>query len=280
MNKNKIFRKTGYLISTWFERNKMLPPSNEPIDVVIPVIEKDLRILPLCLEAVKRFVTNRIQAIYLVSPDNEVIKAFCREHGLEFVDEATVLKYGVCDIHYVLTDGNDRSGWIFQQLLKLSANIGNSSYFLVIDADHILLRPHTFLTKKGKTVFYRSREYYTSYYEAIWKLLGWNKSPLLSYVAHKMLFSRETLETMKKEIHIHTGKVWDQAILSILDINEFSCFSEYETYGNYYPKSNATNRLFRNKSLCYEQLSSLDELVKAYSNHYRAVTFPDYKNKL
>ncbi|MDD3036330.1 DUF6492 family protein [Bacteroides sp.] len=279
MNKYKILRKTSYLLSTWLERDKVLPPSDEPIDVVIPVIEKDLRILPLCLEAMKRFVTNRIQAIYLVSPDNEVVKAFCREHGLVFVDEATVLGYGVRDIHYILSDGSDRSGWIFQQLLKLSGKIGISPYFLVIDADHILLRPHTFLTKEGKTVFYRSREYHAPYYEAIWKLLGWNKYPLLSYVAHKMLFSREMLETMKQEIHIHTGKTWDQAVLSILDVNQLSCFSEYETYGNYYPTSDAVTRLFRNKSLRYRQLSSLDELVKTYSARYRAVTFPDYKNK-
>lgn len=278
MNRYKIIRKVGYLVSTWFEGNKMFPPSNEPIDVVIPVIEKDLRVLPLCLEAVKRFVTNKIQTIYLVSPDNEKIKAFCLEHGLVFVDEATVLKCAG-HVHYILSDGTNRSGWIFQQLLKLSATIGNCSHFLVIDADHILLRPHTFLTEEGKTVFYRSREYHAPYYEAIRKLMGWNKSPFLSYVAHKMLFSRETLEIMKKEIHIHTGKVWDQAILSILDPNELSCFSEYEIYGNYYPQSKAVNRLFRNKSLRYQQLASLDELVKKYSARYRAVTFPDYKNK-
>lgn len=279
MNRDKITRKIYYLLSTWLEKDKSLRPSDEPIDVIIPVVEKDLRILPLCLEAMKRFVTNRIQAIYLVAPDSEVIKEFCQKYGLIFVDEHSVLGYGVEDIHYLLSDGRNRSGWLFQQLLKLSNRIGTCSYFLVIDADHILVRPHTFLTVDGKTVFYRSREFHEPYYTAIRKLLGKDEIPSLSYVAHKMLFSRDRVEKLKQAISVFVDRPWDQAIMSILDVDQVSCFSEYEMYGNYFPKNDMVCKLFRNKSLTYQKLASLDELVTIYSTHYRAVTFPDYKNK-
>ena len=277
-NLRKSYRKLYYLLSTWLRTEVEREPSDERIDVVIPVVEKDLLILPLCLEAIKRFVTNKIQSIYIVSPDNEAIKKFCREYEIVFIDEDLVLGYGPREIHYILKDGRNRSGWIFQQLLKLSGNIGTQPYFLVIDADHILIRPHTFLASNGRTVFYRSREFHVPYYRSIENLLGKNDISVLSYVAHKMLFSRERLSELKEKILEYTGREWDKAIRDILDVNEVSCFSEYEMYGNFFPYMYSEHLLFRNKSLNYQELASLDELVAKYAQRYRAVTFPDYKN--
>lgn len=271
------YRKFVYLLSTFLESSKESKPADEPIDVIIPAIEKDITILPLCLEGVKRFVTNKIKTIYLVAPDNEIMRNFSREYNLVFVDENSVLGYGTEAIHYVLMDGRNRSGWIFQQLLKLSGNVGTCSHFLVIDADHILIRPHTFLTVEGKTVFYRSRECHFPYYEAIDKLLGERKRSLLSYVSHKMLFSREVLENLKKAINQYTGKTWTEAIMTILDVRQQSCFSEYEIYGNFFPTRKAENKLFRNKTLTYKEVATLDDLVVRYSRRYRSVTFPDYR---
>ena len=48
-------------------RETMPAPSAEPVDVVIPVIEKDLDVLPLCLEGVRRQMTNPLRTIYPVS---------------------------------------------------------------------------------------------------------------------------------------------------------------------------------------------------------------------
>lgn len=278
MDLHKRYRKLYYLFSTWLKTEVEREPSDEKIDVVIPVIEKDLLILPLCLEAIKRFVTNKIQAIYIVAPDNEAIKKFCKEQEIVFINEDLIVGHGPREIHYILNDGRNRSGWIFQQLLKLAGNIGTQPNFLVIDADHILVRPHTFLASNGNTVFYRSREYHAPYYQSIKSLLGKRDLSVLSFVAHKMLFSREKLGELKEEIFEYTGKQWDKAILDILDVNEVSCFSEYEMYGNFFPDAQSEYLLFRNKSLNYQKLASLDELVAKYARRYRAVTFPDYKN--
>ena len=48
-----------------------------------------------------------------------------------------------------------------------------------------------------------------------------------------MLFSVKFLCELKNVISEHTNSVWYKAILDNLDNNEISCFSEYETYGNY-----------------------------------------------
>ena len=52
-------RKTAYLLSTLFER-PLPPPAGEPVDVVIPVVPKDLGILPLCLEGIRHSLNHPV----------------------------------------------------------------------------------------------------------------------------------------------------------------------------------------------------------------------------
>lgn len=255
-----------------------IAPSDEEIDVVIPVIEKDLGILPLCLEGVRRQVTNRIGGFYLVAPPTEKIRAFAESEGLTLTAENEVLGYGVADIDYRPL-GRNRAGWIFQQLLKLSGRVGTAEHFLVIDADHILVRPHTFLDTDGRTVLYRSEERYTPYYRKLHQLTGLDFRSSLSYVAHKMLFSRTRLAALRELIALRAGQPWDRAILDSLDPDEVSCFSEYETYGTFLPSGARRHLPWRNKTLPYGCLLSYDELCRRHAGYYRALTFPEWMNR-
>lgn len=275
---NKKQRKFLYFLASLFVKRSRLVPSSHPLDVIIPVIEKDLKILPLCLEGIKQCVSHPISAIYLVAPENRLIRSFCAERNLVFIDENSVLGYSPRSIRYLVNGHTDRSGWIFQQLLKLSGTLGEAEEFLVVDADHILLRPHTFVDANGKYVFYQSKEFHSPYYVNAFKLLGRKNISWLSYVAHKMIFSKKELSALKKEIESQTGQRWDRAIIQSLDANELSSFSEYEMYGNYIPACRKITLPWRNKNLCYSSLASYEELQKKYGNRYRAVTFPDYKN--
>ena len=153
--------------------------------MVIPVVAKDLGTLPLCIEGVRRQVQHPIENIYLVAPDDERVKQFCREQGLVYVEETTVLGFGP----KALNLGN-RSGWLFQQFIKLSGGVGTCRHYLCIDADHVLIRPHVFLSAAGETVFYMSYECHQPYYDNILRLIPELKLADLSYVAHKMLFSK------------------------------------------------------------------------------------------
>jgi len=146
-----------------------ITPSEEPIDVVILVIRKDLDVLPFCIEGIKQNVRNIIKDIYIVAPKDDQIIQFCKEYNLKYIDEKLVLNISPKDINLTINnkDGStlDRSGWLFQQLIKLSAEIGSTDNYLTVDSDHIFIKPITFLSNKGIPVFYKSREHNIPYYD-------------------------------------------------------------------------------------------------------------------
>lgn len=278
---NKRLRKFLYaweLLRTAFKR--MPAPAAVPIDLVIPVCEKDLEILPLALEGARRQVQHPIAAIYIVAAPSPVVEQFCREHDCRFVDETTVLGYDARSLQVKIEpSGRDRSGWIFQQLLKLSGRVGESDYFLTLDSDHILLRPHTFLTEDRRTLFYGSREYHAPYYENMQRLIGLEASSRLSYVAHKMLFSRKELAELRRTIEERQGMPWDRAIVASLDRRVISGFSEFELYGNFIPSERKLQLPWRSHSLTHDCLADYDTLSKRYRRRFAAITFPDYRKK-
>lgn len=278
---NKRLRKLLYAWELLRTAAKPMPKAARlPIDLVIPVCEKDLGILPLALEGARRQVQHPIAAIYIVAAPSPLIEQFCREHDCCFVDETSVLGYDARSLHVTIEPSDrDRSGWIFQQLLKLSGRIGESDYFLTLDSDHILLRPHTFLTEELRTVFYGSREYHAPYYENMLRLLGLKADSRLSYVAHKMLFSRQQLAELRRAIEERQGMPWDRAVVASLDRSVFSGFSEFELYGNFMPEERKMQLPWRSHSLTHDHLADYETLHRRYRRRFAAITFPDYRKK-
>lgn len=268
-----------YLIWVNFFSKSVKPNLLISIDIIIPIIEKDLVILPLCLEGLKNNVSHKIENIYIIAPDNKLIKEFTKVNNLIFVDENTVLGYSSKDINYTTTNGLNRSGWIFQQLLKLSGRVGTSRYYLVIDADHVLIKPHVFITDNNLMVFYQSSEFHFPYYKIIYNLIRIHYMPLFSFVSHKMIFDKEELKKLQQKIEICSRKKlhWDEIILSSLNPNEPSCFSEFELYGNYIEKTKKILLPWRQKALKKNKLTSCDNLKNIYSKYW-SVTFPSYLN--
>lgn len=270
-------RKIRYRLFSW----RKFPPlkaSKEPIDVVIPIIAKDLNILPLCLEGVRRCVAHPIQDIYLVAPAEDAIIGFCKEQGLQFVDESSLFGFSPksLDIQVRNAKGEtrDRSGWLFQQLVKLSGKVGTCQHYLCIDADHVLIRPHVFLTEDQKTVFYMSYEQHTPYYENIHRLLPDLPLAKLSYVDHKMLFDKEQLATLHQLLG---GKDWIRTITDSYDRQCHAGFSEFELYGNFV--QDKIERPWLQKRLPYREIADYETLQRKWSRSRWSLTFPDYINK-
>lgn len=272
------YRSVAYFIYNAMTTRMPKASQTEIIDVVIPAIEKDLDILPLCIEGIKRNVSNKIGDIYIVAPLTEKITNFAKSSNITIIDEKSVLGYGKDAIGY--RNGNtDKSGWILQQLLKLSANIGKHRYYLVIDADHILLNKHTFLTAELKTVFYMSKEYYYPYYLFQEKVFGKYPYQHLSYVDHKMLFDKEEVKKLHSLLEQKLATRWDEAIVSMLKSNEKLSFSEFETYGHMFPKERKIRLSWHQKELTKLSNTSYDyeSLHKEFAGKYLSLTFPDYK---
>ncbi|KAA6332209.1 hypothetical protein EZS27_019259 [termite gut metagenome] len=232
----KTFRSLNNILNI-FRRTQTYSPTVDKIDVVIPVVEKDIHILPLCLAGIKECVNHSIVNIYIVAPETTVLRDFCIKENVSFVKETDIFGFNPNDMSIqVGVPKVDRSGWIFQQLIKLSGIVNTSRYFLVIDSDHILLQPHTFISSENKLIFYYSSEYHEPYYRNIEKLMGRYPQSAFSYVAHKMIFDTTLLSEMKKGIEQRHNTSWYKAIINSLDEKEVSGFSEFELFGNYVPK--------------------------------------------
>lgn len=284
--KDKIINRIMLLFRTLFYKFKCLnttqPIFNKSkvfIDIIIPVLEKDLKTLPLCIEGIKNNCVNPVKNIYLISPNNCLIECYAKKNNFKYIIENTVLGYTSKDINFILSNGVNRSGWIFQQLLKLSGKIGTERFFVVIDADHILLKPHLFITNSLKTIFYQSEEFHLQYYRTIQTLFGHFQYSKLSYVAHKMAFDKQELKSLHEYIEKQNGKSWDQAIIHCLNNNDQSPFSEFETYGYFYPPKNKILLPWRQKTLKESHKDSYDTLKTLYGMKYWSVTYPAYLQK-
>jgi hypothetical protein len=208
------------------------------LDIIIPVASKDSPCLEQVLAAARKNLRHRIAKIYIVyreRPEGRIARA----RDVVLVDEREVAPVPKSRITY-RPRGVDRSGWIFQQLIKLSCDqICTSEHILVLDSDTVLMRPQR-LIKNGRVVLNVSDERHAPYYQVIERLLPGTAIYPYSFVSHHMLFTKSFLREMKARLE-RSGKPWFQAILDAIDPQELSGFAEYELYGNYmtayHPKS-------------------------------------------
>jgi len=240
--------------------------SNIPIDIVIPTIDKDFEMLDIVLESVRLNIWHPINKIYIVSNENITgILDFCKLHSCYFVNEANIFSYSKNDINYFV-NGENRSGWLYQQLLKLALDkYTECDNTLVLDSDTLFLKPKIFLLD-GKTIFDQSDELHYPYFEVFHKLTGFRIKPIASFVSHYMLFNKQILAQLKLKIEKNTKLPWDKAIIANTDYSTGAGFSEYETYGNYYKITNRKNMIM-NYWFNTSKLESVNKISKSFSNH-------------
>lgn len=219
-----------------FKKNNI---SKIPIDIFIPASVKDTKVLGNVIKNALINIQHPINKVFVIAAEcNEIIE-ICNEFGAVFINENDVLSYNKNSINY-LVNNIDRSGWLFQQLLKLNADtIVEMENFLILDADTSFVRPKTFIYKR-KTILDLSQERHEPYHVVYEKILNRKTTSELSFITHYMLFNKHLLKLLKFEIESIHHKDWDKAILEKVDYNSQSGFSEYELYGNFvsekYPK--------------------------------------------
>ncbi len=252
--------------------------SDETIDIVIPTISKDFDLLKECLAGIRKNVLHPIGSIFIVSRDGQPIKDFCVQNGLIFVDELSILGYGKEKTPYV-ANGVDRSGWMFQQLLKLSGDtFVTAKRYLVVDSDTILIQQHSFL-ESGKTVFAQNSEWHEPYFRTFETLFGYEAPARLSLTSHMMLFTVADLKAMKAELERKHGKSWDKVYTGTANPAEASCVSDYDNYAGWvmynHPKGFKT-RPFYNVALPRTRFAPLDALEQAYATKHKSLSFHSY----
>lgn len=249
---------------------------SKAIDVVIPTISKDFEVLGLVVQSLK-FLGHNINKIFIVAPKSNVIEQFCAANDLVFIDEASVLGFGKSYIHYTV-EGNDRSGWLFQQLLKLSGDsFVEMDDYLVVDSDTVFVNENCFL-RSGKYVFYANEEWHQAYFDAFKFLFGYRAPTKWSLTSHMMIFNRNLLGEMKREIELGSGLKWYDAYIATSSVMDQSCVSDYETYANWvifnYPEMALVKPLY-NRNVFRENIAELDVLCGLYRS-CRSISFHSY----
>jgi len=257
--------------------------SDLKVDVLIPAIKKDLQVLPLTIRSVRKYLKHPVGNIYIVGPDDSEIISFCKKNNCVFQDEDGVLPIKLADVRKIKykVGGWDRSGWIFQQLLKLNAGrICSEKNIYVIDADTVLVSPQRF-ENAGKKILLASDEFHAPYFETFKRIFKYNTLANFSFVAHQMLFDSTRLKELRKDLEKkNPGKKWYAVILDNLNLKEISSFSEYETYGNWMLRNHPaeiTLEYWFNKPLSGNKLKNFRFNLEKYSR-CRSVSFHSYSS--
>jgi hypothetical protein len=253
--------------------------SDLPIDIVFCAIDKDYDILVHAIDSARHYIKHPISDIYIISPVSDRIKKICGEKNCVLIDENKVLPLTVKDINYVVNETN-RSGWLFQQLLKWEAGkYTKNSHYLVTEADTIFCRPRVF-EQEGKIIFpVSSYPCHIPYFKAIKNLIGLTILPLMNLTSHHALYSKKILANLKKDIEGHCKTKWYQAIIDRADRNEGSAVSDYESYGQYaffkYP-SQCRPEHWGNIHFGRSEVDKIKQYQKKYSKDYKAISFHSY----
>lgn len=272
----QLFLKEYDTYQAWIEP---IATSTLPIDVIIPAIDKDLQTLPHVVRAARKHVKHPIAGIYILAPNSPAIMSCAKELQCHYVNEQDVCSIAKSEIGFVI-NGINRSGWIYQQLLKLNlVKVGTCKHHLVLDADTIFVKDVNF-EYKGKLYFDFSDEYHSPYYVAYEKLTGYKHAMPVSFVSHYMLFNKGMLENLKQHIYKQTGKSVEQAIIDLKSsVVDPSNFSEYETYANYCIKNAPKQyrlRYWFNKSCQLKDLDNLQQIIN--EGPWRSVSFHAYNH--
>jgi FkbM family methyltransferase len=250
-----------------------LEGKNTLIDVIIPVASKDAALLTTVVEGIKKNLKHNVDKVFIVSDTNKIVQSICKKNNFIFLNEDLIAGISKRKIRY-FAHGIDRSGWLYQQFIKLSADkISKKKYVLVCDSDTVLCNPQRLIVE-GKIIFNHSDEYNKPYFKSYKKITGHKYVYPLSYVSHYMMVDTSVLKLLKKHIESFNSCPWDEAILSKIDTSKLSAFSEYETYGNFYCSvKKASHSYWNNVNLAGKNIQKVKPIVTQQPKKIKSVSF-------
>jgi hypothetical protein len=235
-------------------------------DMVICVGPKDESIIEQNLQYNKQNIIG-YRNIYLVCVNPNI-----KIDGTITIDEK-IFPFKKSDVSNMIGENQpDRHGWYLQQLLKLYAgNIipGILKRYLVVDADNHFLKPTKFITDDGKHfITENTYENHKEYFITMNKLHpSLNKYHPLSGVSHHCLFHNDRINELLQlvENYHDIAKPFWKILVEIVSETiknkpeEYSVFSEYETYLNfmiYYHKDEIVTRRLKWENVPFLNLNT------------------------
>jgi hypothetical protein len=230
-----------------FMKHTILPA----IEIMIPVAEKDIRNIPLCVCNLKKYCINPIQKITIIGA-NKLKNKIPIDPSLRWIDEETISP-SLNDIELELkTSGYiyKSARWYFQQLLKLYAfRIINPStnYILIHDSDIAFVKETIFVDEKHLALLacgYPFRwKLNTRKHEIPGKHMAaetaqkflpeWAMIDAYSGMQHHILLERNIIEELFKKIEQYHQREFWQAFINSIDRNRWHGISEYVIYRHF-----------------------------------------------
>ena len=217
-------------VTSWLPR--AYTRSDRPLAILMPLAAKDVARAGRCIAALRAHVAHPITRIVVPGQDDARVRAFCRDHGLDYRNEKELLPPSILGLAYA-PGGYNLNGWIRQQMLKLTAaDYLDDDNILAFDSDTLLLRGLSFFQGERQVLF-TSDEYQPSYHAMTQRLLGPLRRHPRSFIAHGMLLQRRYLREMTQAIVARHGGELASAIVAQLDRSVAAGLSEYELYGTW-----------------------------------------------
>lgn len=255
------------------------------VRILIVAHKKDFETLPLALKyavaALRNYATS---TPYVIVPDESLVE--CRQvlagSGISQVEVFGENNFFTQDeLESLKENFGKRFGWVLQQLLKLRKIwSGDDKYWLLVDADTLLLRPRNWLDSKGRQILTPTWEFHEPYYKFLERtgLVGVDHS--LSFIPHHMFIDRDFLIQALTGI----GVKEEEDLISLVksaDTNQESPFSiDYELYGQYMHVFHPEKiNLAKWSNLGVRKPSNTSEIAKIaerLTSNFASVSFHDY----
>ncbi len=248
-----------------------IPKKN--VDILYVVHKKDLINLNKSINSLKFIKNITIDNIYIISNDVLLLDDLINDPRAIIINDDKVLGFNSDHYQYPVKENglSNRSGWLFQQLIKLGWSLhSKSENYIVIDADTYFLQPISFFDQKGRFIFFCVEEWWLPYFKSFKMLFNYKHVAIWSRVAHMMIFNTHYVRKMLHELESIHGSTWHDAIAKTRIVDSHSCFSEFETYANWmlinHPKL-CTARPSYNQGVSFENPSINLTGTISVSNH-------------
>jgi hypothetical protein len=259
--------------------------SDTNVRILIVAHKKDFTTLPLALKYAMSALRNyKIATPCVIVPDEFLVE--CRQvlartgiTQVEVLGENSF--FSEEELKSLKENFGKRFGWVLQQLLKLRKIMSNDDkYWMLVDADTLLLRSRNWLDNKGRHILTPTYEFHEPYYKFLEGAGLVCLDHSLSFIPHHMFIDRNFLIQALTRIGVNDDKDLIELVESA-DTTQDSPFSiDYELYGQYmhvfHPEKINLAKWSNVSVQRPENTREIERIAERLTSNFASVSFHDY----
>jgi hypothetical protein len=199
------------------------------LNVVIPVVEKDLKVLPLCMDSIKNFIDK--DAVFYVIANNETLSKI---HANVCPVQESMFEFSIDDIKNVIKH-KGQAGWYWQQIMQfylwdVLPELGNKILFA--NADVIFLKTMSIVENERYVLNYHNtlHEPYSVFTKRLFADIELNNN---NGTCHYMPYDKEIVLELRGDVERRFNMPFWKAFCSCIDDSHINGASEFYLYFQY-----------------------------------------------